>query len=726
MSSAARQEAARLATSRSVRAVPRPVDGSGRAQRLPEFFGARTLGMDRLRERLPPEIFARFSATLERGERLERAVADAIAHAAKAWAVENGATHFCHWFHPMTGATAEKHDSFLWFDREGRAIEKFTGSMLIQSEPDASSFPSGGMRSTFEARGYTAWDPTSPMFLMDAGSGRTLCIPSAFIGYHGQALDEKAPLLRSMDALSRAAGTLLSALGTANPGRVTATVGPEQEYFLVDRAWAGLRPDLLIAGRSVLGARPPKGQSLEDHYFGSIPARVLAFMEEVELELHQLGVSAKTRHNEVAPAQFELAPIFAEANLAADHNQLVMQTLRSVAARHDLAVLLHEKPFAGVNGSGKHVNWSMQTASGENLLDPGHDPQQNLRFLAFLAGTLLGVHRHAAVLRASIASHGNDFRLGANEAPPAIISVFLGDFLRRMCDAIAAGTVADLPAGQALLELGVARLPAVAKDNTDRNRTSPFAFTGNKFEFRAVGSSASISFPTTCLNVAVADGLAELAGWIAAEGGADAVMKSVRRAMQESAPVRFDGNGYSAEWVVEAEGRGLPHARNTPAALAALHTPAADALFTRHGVLTSDELHARYEVRLEQYNKKVDIEADVLRALVDTAVLPAALGELGAVAGQEGQIRALGARSSAAEHRRLVLTDLVDGLHEARQRLDAVLAAAPEGEVARAEAACGAVVPAMQSLREASDALEDVLSDAAWPLPRYREMLYLL
>jgi glutamine synthetase len=726
MSSSSRQEASRIVAARNVRSAPRPTDTNGRALRIPEFFGRRTLNVERLRERLPPEIFTRFSATLERGERLERPVADAIAHAAKAWAVENGATHFCHWFHPMTGSTAEKHDSFLWFDRDGRAIEKFTGAMLIQSEPDASSFPSGGMRSTFEARGYTAWDPTSPMFIMDGASGRTLCIPSAFIGYHGQALDEKAPLLRSMDALSRSANKLLVALGQPHNGRVTATVGPEQEYFLIDRAWASLRPDLLIAGRSVLGARPPKGQSLEDHYFGSIPARVLSVMEEVELELHQLGVSAKTRHNEVAPGQFELAPIYAEANLAADHNQLVMQILKTVAARHDFTVLLHEKPFAGVNGSGKHVNWSLSTASGENLLDPGHDPQQNLRFLTFLAATLVGVYRHAGILRASIASHGNDFRLGANEAPPAIISAFLGDFLSKMCDALAEGSVTDLPAGQALLELGVARLPAIAKDNTDRNRTSPFAFTGNKFEFRAVGSSASISFPTTCVNTVVADGIDQMVAWIAEEGGPDAVLKAVRRAMIETAPVRFDGNGYSAEWVVEAERRGLPHARNTPAALRALHTPEATALFQRHAVLTPDELAARYEVRVEQYNKKVEIEADVLRSLVDTHVLPAALADLGTAAANDAALRAVGARSEAAEHRRMVLTGLADDVHEARIALDRTLANLPVDESEKAVAQCRDVVPAMAVLRHACDALEDRMADERWPLPRYREMLFLL
>ncbi|MFZ5477720.1 MAG: glutamine synthetase III [Myxococcota bacterium] len=704
-------------SARQVRVPSRPTDAQGRPARISAFFGARVFTADRMRERLPPEIFQRWTDTVDRGARLERPVADAIAHAVREWALEQGCSHFCHWFHPMTGATAEKHDSFLWFDREGRAIDKFTGAMLIQSEPDASSFPSGGMRSTFEARGYTAWDPTSPMFVMEGASGRTLVIPSAFVGYHGEALDEKAPLLRSMEALSHSAVRLLALLGAQNVHRVTPTVGPEQEYFVIDRAWVGLRPDLNIAGRSLCGAHAPRGQSLEDHYFGSIPARVLALMEEVETELYLLGVSAKTRHNEVAPSQFEIAPIFAEANLAADHNQLVMQTLRRVAARHDFAMLLHEKPFAGVNGSGKHVNWSLSTNQGENLLEPGHNPNENLRFLAFLAAVMLGVHRHAGVLRASIASHGNDFRLGANEAPPAIISVFLGDFLTKMCDAIASGTVANLPAGQAMIELGVSRLPAIAKDNTDRNRTSPFAFTGNKFEFRAVGASASISFPTTCLNAAVADGVDQLSAWI--EGGAD-VMTAVRRALQESAPVRFDGNGYSAEWVVEAERRGLPHARNTPAALRGLATDAARGLFERHKVFSGEELHSRYDVRVEQYNKKVEIEADVLVGMVDTQILPAALADLGDAS---RVAKEAGGRAAQARYERL--SGLVNELADARATVSDVVEALPSGsEADKAVANAERVMPALLRLRGACDALEGVVSDARWPLPKYREMLF--
>ena len=719
MSNRARIDAVQKAASRSIRTFPRPMDPQGRPVRVSAMFGARTFNAERMRERLPPEVFTRWTETIEHGRKLDRPVADAIAHAVKEWALDQGVSHFCHWFHPMTGSTAEKHDAFLWFDRDGRPIEKFTGSMLLQSEPDASSFPSGGMRSTFEARGYTAWDPTSPMFIMDSPNGRTLCIPSAFLGYHGQALDEKAPLLRSMEALSTSATRLLAALGESM-GRITVTVGPEQEYFLIDRAYAGLRADLVIAGRSLQGARAPKGQMLEDHYFGSIPVRVQAFMEEVELELYQLGVSAKTRHNEVAPCQFELAPIFCEANLAADHNQLVMQTLRRVALRHDFLLLLHEKPFAFVNGSGKHINWSMSDTKGDNLLDPGKDPQQNLRFLTFLAATLLGVYRHSAVLRASIASHGNDFRLGANEAPPAIISVFLGDFLTRICDGIASGDVSTLDAGQAMIELGVSRLPAIAKDNTDRNRTSPFAFTGNKFEFRAVGSSASISFPTTCLNAAVADGIDQIHAWITAAGGGPAsVLAAVRRALQESAPVRFDGNGYGAEWVVEAERRGLPHARNTPDALAALATPEAAALFERHGVFSHQELHSRFEVRVEQYNKKVEIEADVLREMVDTLVLPVGLAELGEARGQAD----LG---GAATRRFRELQGRVEALDAARQALDAAAAKVGEGnEGEKAAGYCANVVPALLALRDAADAIEAIVTDSRWPLPKYREMLFL-
>jgi glutamine synthetase len=677
-----------------------------------QTFASRVFHPERMRQRLPPEIFARWSETVDAGNRLERPVADAIAHAVKEWALEQGASHFCHWFHPMTGSTAEKHDSFLWFDNNGRPIEKFTGGMLLQSEPDASSFPSGGMRSTFEARGYTAWDPTSPMFLMEGPSGRTLVIPSAFLGYHGESLDEKAPLLRSMESLSRSASKLCSLLGSA-ASRVTATVGPEQEYFVIDKSYASLRPDLQVAGRTVLGAAAPKGQSLEDHYFGSIPTRVLALMEEVEFELYALGVWAKTRHNEVAPGQFEIAPVFTEANVAADHNQLVMRTLRSVADRHGFAMLLHEKPFAGVNGSGKHVNWSMQTSTGDNLLDPGNNPSENLRFLAFLAATLLGVCRHSGVLRASIASHGNDFRLGANEAPPAIISVFLGDFLTKIVDGIVSGRVANLAAGQAMIELGVSRLPAIAKDNTDRNRTSPFAFTGNKFEFRAVGSSASISFPTACLNAAVADGVDQIVRWI--EGGDD-VMGAVRKALTESSPVRFDGNGYGAEWVVEAERRGLPHARNTPAALALLNTEAARSLFSRTGVLSKDELHSRYDVRLELYNKKVEIEADVLKELVDTCVVPSVIAEEQALAGATGALAAHRARAVAAAGAELLA---------ARGAVDHALAAAHGDDVmAVASSLCAHVVPALAGLRAACDAAEKLVADHRWGLPKYREMLF--
>ncbi len=719
-----RQKAANAATSRQVRSFPRPSDASGRPARISAYFGSRVFGSERLRERLPPEIFAQWHETVDRGARLQRPVADAIAHAVKEWAIESGCTHFCHWFHPMTGSTAEKHDSFLAFDKDGRAIEKFTGSMLIQSEPDASSFPSGGMRSTFEARGYTAWDPTSPMFIMESANGRTLVIPSAFLGYHGQALDEKAPLLRSMDALSRSATKLIAALGGTGVHRVTANVGPEQEYFVVDRAWAGLRADLVIAGRSLLGAHAPKGQSLEDHYFGSIPPRVQAFMEEVEAELYLLGVSAKTRHNEVAPAQFELAPIYCEANLAADHNQLVMQTLRRVATRHDLLLLLHEKPFAGVNGSGKHVNWSMATNTGENLLEPGNDPQDNLRFLAFMAATLLGVHRHAAVLRASIASHGNDFRLGANEAPPAIISVFLGDFLTKIVDGIVSGSVASLSPGDAMIELGVARIPAIAKDNTDRNRTSPFAFTGNKFEFRAVGSSASISFPVVCLNAAVVDGIEQICTWIA--GGLD-VMGAIRKALTDSSPVRFDGNGYSAEWVVEAERRGLPHTRNTPAALAALHTPAAKHLFDSAGILSPAELHSRYDVRVELYNKKVEIEVDVLAELFDTQVLPIAIAEAAAAAQAASVINSGSATTGGAAKARFSrINSRLGTAEDARESLRKVLADVPmDSEMEKAAYLCAAVVPALATLRDAADALEALVTDGSWPLPKYREMLFL-
>jgi len=696
------------------------------AAQVSEYFGVNTFSFSEMEERLPRPIFKRMMTLIHEGGSLDAELANAVAHAVKEWALARGATHFTHWFQPMTGATAEKHDAFLDVDEAGRAIERLSGSMLLQGEPDASSFPSGGMRTTFEARGYTGWDPSSPMFIRETETGSTLCIPTVFISYHGHALDKKTPLLRSMEAINTQACALMAAVGEEGVDRVVATLGVEQEYFLIDRAFYALRPDLAVAGRTVVGARPPKGQSLDDHYFGSVPPRVQSYMSEVEQELYKVGVPAKTRHNEVAPTQFELAAIFREANVAVDHNQMIMETLRRVALRHGFQVLLHEKPYAGINGSGKHNNWSLADNRGENLLEPGETPHDNLRFLAVLASTLLGVHRHAGVLRASIASYRNDFRLGANEAPPAIISVFLGQTLTKITDAIIAGDVlADDPA-TAMIELGVGKLPDLIKDNTDRNRTSPFAFTGNKFEFRAVGSSQNPSVAMTALNTVVADGIRQLLEWTEAAGGGEAgVLAAIREALTESSPTRFDGDGYSQDWVDEAARRGLKNLLKTPEALDELRHDDTVRLFARHGVYTPAELTARFNVWEEQYLTAIDIEADVLTDIVENMILPAALTERGELAAHLGSLLDLSRRgvevdASVETARVNHLGALTRGLSGDMASLRAARAAAHED----AHAYARTVVPLLETVREKVDALEGVVTDGRWPLPKYREMLF--
>src|SRR3954462_801885 len=592
---------------REVRA-PVNLNEKGAPQRTSEYFGINTFGVRQMRDKLPRETHAKLVDAIRHGKKLDLDVAPRVAQAIKEWAIERGATHFTLWFQPQTGLTAEKHDAFLSFD-DGQPMESFGASQLIQSEPDASSFPSGGLRATWEARGYTAWNPASPVFIAEWAGVKTLCIPSVFIGYNGEALDELTPLLRSSDALSDRAIGLLELLGDKGVQRVFTTLGPEQEYFLIDRGHFALRPDLVMAGRTLIGAPPPRGQQLEDHYFGGIPERVQACIAEVEYELYKLGVPIVTRHNEVAPTQFEMAPRYDETDVAVDHNQLVMATLRRVALRHGLQALLHEKPFAGINGSGKHCNWAMSVASddkslnGTNLLKPGKTPHQNIRFLVFLAAVLKGVYEHTGLLRAGIATSGNEHRLGANEAPPAIISVFMGEFLTKVIDAIADGKVPD-SADDAMLNLGVARLPEVAQDVTDRNRTSPFAFTGNKFEFRAVGSSQSIAFPVVLLNAAVAGAVGEITAAIKAKlkntkKVDDAVLKVVRKVFKETAAIRFEGNNYSEEWVKEAKKRGLPNFRRTPEAMEQLVTKESRKLLTSLAIFSDAELDSRYHVRLE-------------------------------------------------------------------------------------------------------------------------------
>ena len=719
MSSAARYHAIQTATSRETRIFDIPVDSEGYALNVEDYFGCQIFGLAQMRQRLPAEIVNRFEDCLSASEKLDIETADAIAFAVYQWALENGASHFCHWFQPMTGSTAEKHDGFI--NLGGPSPEySFSGAQLIQSEPDASSFPNGGVRTTFEARGYTGWDPSSPIFIMERENGKTLCIPSVFVSYFGDALDKKAPLLRSMSAISEKAKALCHALGDVDVEKITVNAGPEQEYFLIDSAYAALRPDLLLAGRTVLGAAAPKGQSLDDHYFGAIPSRIASFMHELEVELYKVGVPAKTRHNEVAPSQFELAVVYDEANIAADHNQLVMELIQRVAERHNLKALLHEKPFAGVNGSGKHVNWSMSDNFGKNLLSPGRNPAQNTRFLAVLASIILGVHKHAGLLRASIATYSNDFRLGANEAPPAIISVFLGDALTKICNAIQNGTALPELVEQAKLDIG-SQLPDLDQDNTDRNRTSPFAFTGNKFEFRAAGSSSSISLPITCVNAAVADGMTELTALIAEYG----VEKALQLALQKSSAIRFEGDNYSDAWVEEAASRGLPNLKKTPDALAVLTSDQSKELFSGLGIYSERELSASYHVLLEQYITNVTIELDVLNQLIDQAVVPAAIAERTAAC---ADVAAQGAvfGDDVDRSRAVQLQQLIKDLNSARAELKAAQEKCDgtEDEFQQALLLAYEVAPAAEAVRAVCDDLELICSDERWALPKYREMLF--
>ena len=711
--------------------------GQSTARPVSEFFGVNTFGARQMREKLPRDVYAKLHSAIRLGKKLEADIAPTVAQAIKEWAMSRGVTHFCHWFQPQTGLTAEKHDAFLTFDDNQQPIEAFSGEQLIQSEPDASSFPSGGLRATWEARGYTAWNPASPVFIVETGGVCTLCIPSVFIGYNGEALDEMTPLLRSSDVLSERAVALLELIGDKGVQRVGTTLGPEQEYFLIDRAHFALRPDLVMTGRSLVGAPPPRGQQLEDHYFGGIPERIQACIAEVENELYRLGVPITTRHNEVAPSQFEMAPRFEETDLAVDHNQLVMATLRRVALRHGLQAVLHEKPFAGINGSGKHCNWSMSIASdnsldGLNLLKPGKTPHQNLRFLIFLAAVLRGVHKHSGLLRAGIASSGNEHRLGANEAPPAIISVFMGDMLTKLIEGIIHGKPHHESAEEELIELGVNKLPEIQKDNTDRNRTSPFAFTGAKFEFRAVGSSASIAFPVMLVNVAVADAIGELTEELKAELKKtpridDAVMEVVRKSFKESSPIRFEGNNYSDEWVKDAEKRGLPNLRRTPEALEQLVSKQSKAALTGLGVLNEAELDSRYHVRLERYIKDMLIELHTLQQLIDTMVLPASYEYVGRLVDSAAAAKSAGVKVVPQVEAANRIGALIEALEEQRAGLAKVIEKAEHmhddaGKLAKYLTSTAA--DAMAATRQAADALELVVSDEVWPLPKYREMLF--
>ncbi len=733
-----RDEARLAVVSRQPRSFDVPRLADGHRAPVSSFFGRHVLDLIKLRERMPRETFNALISTLRHGSPLTKDIAETVASVAKEWAVAHGATHFTHWFQPMTGLTAEKHDSFIDLNvqtmGELRVIEKFSGSQLWQSEPDASSFPSGGMRSTFEARGYTAWDPSSPMFLVESANGRTLCIPSAYISYHGHSLDHKTPLLRSIESISKHSVAFLKLLGDVDVKQVIATLGVEQEYFLVDRTHNALRADLMLSERTLVGAISPRHQQFEDHYFGTIPPRVIAFMEEMEFELYRLGIPVRTRHNEVAPMQFEMAPVFEDVNLGIDHNVLAMDVARRVALRHDFVCLFHEKPFAGINGSGKHCNWSMMTDRGENLLEPGKTPHQNLRFLAFIAVCLKAVHDHAVALRWSVSGANNDLRLGANEAPPAILSVFVGQQLTEVLERMIAGEAAKDPE-HFVLESGVAKLPALAKDNTDRNRTSPFAFTGNKFEFRAVGSSANCAVPMSILNAAASTALAEMTARLkkkldAKPGHRDqCVAELLREVFQETAAVRFEGNGYSEEWKQEAARRGLPNLVDTPAALAAVREPANHRFLVDSGTFSELEVESRFNVAMERYLKQVELEAETLIEVVSTQVIPAGERQLAltgsavqAMAGLGGNAKAARASDTRLQQIAEALSRVIEGVNELRAALTEAHGTHDEAKVC--EALGRKVRPKMDDVRGAADRLEMLVDDALWPLPKYREMLF--
>jgi glutamine synthetase len=699
-----------------------------RAARVSEAFGSLVFNDEVQQTRLPKPIYHALRRTMTQGEPLDISVADAVASAMKEWAVEHGATHYTHWFQPLTGITAEKHDSFLSPTSDGKAVLEFSGKELVRGEPDASSFPSGGMRSTFEARGYTAWDPTSPPWLLKSGNATTLVIPTAFVSWTGEALDKKTPLLRSMEALSRQAVRILKLFGSTAE-RVVTTCGPEQEYFLIDQYFYLSRPDLINAGRTLFGAKPPKGQELEDQYFGAIPDRVMAFMSEVETELYKVGVPVKTRHNEVAPSQYEIAPVFENANVATDHQMMMMETLRRSAPKFGLACLLHEKPFAGVNGSGKHLNWSMSDDEGNNLLGPGASPHDNMQFLVFCSAVIRAVNRWQGLLRASIASAGNDHRLGANEAPPAILSIFLGDMLTDIFEQIEKGGAKSTKHG-GMLDTGVLVLPKLPRDAGDRNRTSPFAFTGNKFEFRAVSSNQSIGYPNIVLNLAVTESIDYIATELekAVKGGKTlnvAVAELLPKVIKENKQIIFNGNGYSKEWEKEAGKRGLLNLKNTVDALPQLVTKDAITLFETYKILNERELHARYEIMVETYNKTVNVEGQLMVLMANRYILPAAFEYQKDVALSVSAVKSAGGKSVEGKKTLDVVTKLAD---EFKRRADR-LAKALEHEGTSAEKHAkhfrDVVVPAMAALRETGDQLEVVLPHEAWPLATYREMLFI-
>jgi glutamine synthetase len=714
--------------------VRKPLHQTPPAARISEYYGVNVFSQHVMREYLTDEAYLNVMAAITQGARIERTIADQIATAMKDWAISRGATHYTHWFQPLTGATAEKHDSFIQPTGDGRAIEKFDGSLLVQQEPDASSFPNGGIRNTFEARGYTIWDPSSPAFVI----GNTLCIPTIFISYTGYALDYKVPLLKALTAIDKAA-TDVCQYFDRDVKKVITTLGWEQEYFLVDKALFNARPDIALTGRALFGHNPAKGQQLDDHYFGSIPDRVMAFMKELESECHKLGIPVTTRHNEVAPNQFEMAPIFEECNLANDHNQLLMDLLDKTAKKHEFRVLLHEKPFAGLNGSGKHNNWSLATDTGVNLLKPGKNPKSNLRFLTFFVNTIMAMRKNSDVLRASIAGAGNDHRLGANEAPPAIISAFIGTQLSQLLDDLEKNIKAGqlTPADKTAIKLEIGRIPEVLLDNTDRNRTSPFAFTGNKFEFRAVGSSANCASAMIALNTIVAEQLIEFKKSVDARIAQglkkdDAILHELQHLIRESKAVRFEGNGYGEEWKKEAKKRGLSNLMTTPEALRVWKDKKVQKLFSDMGVLSPEEIEARAEVEFEAYIMRRQIEARVCADLAQNHVIPPAVEYqnrlIENVRGLKDILPAKDFADASSTQMKLIVDisanlkgvkDNVDALLEQRRKIDALADVEK-----KADAYVKVVLPLMETIREHSDKLEMLVDDELWPMPKLRELLF--
>ena len=711
----------------------RPQQVNTPSSKVSEFFGSQVFSWKVMREYLPSEAYDTLRTSVEKGTQIDRGTAEQVASAMKAWALQLGATHYTHWFQPLTGSTAEKHDAFFEPLADGFSMEAFGGDKLVQQEPDASSFPNGGIRNTFEARGYTAWDPSSPAFVI----GKTLCIPTVFVAYTGESLDHKAPLLRSVHFLDKAATTVVQEYFDRNVSRVICTLGCEQEYFLVDRALFNARPDLALTGRTLFGHSSAKDQQLDDHYFGSINDRVTAYMRDFETEALKLGIPVKTRHNEVGPGQFECAPVFEEVSLAVDHNQLLMDVMEKVAFRHDFRVLFHEKPFAGINGSGKHNNWALATDTGKNLLSPGKTPKKNIQFLTFFITTIRAVFEHADLLRASIASASNDHRLGANEAPPAIVSVFIGTFLSQVLNDIEEWVKQGekmSPDEKTELKLSIIKIPEILLDNTDRNRTSPFAFTGNKFEFRAVGSSANCSSAMMVLNTIVADQLVKFHGEVVAKGMKkdDAIFQVLRKYITESKKIRFEGNGYGDEWVKEASKRGLSNVKTTPDALDFILTKKARDLFVRHGILNDRELDARYEIDLERYTKKIQIESRVMGDLATNHIIPTAVEYQNVlITNVMGLMQVLSAKEFevlASEQLRTIkeISERISAIGKLVEEMVEARKSANKETSARKQAGdyCSKVLPYFEKIRREVDKLELVVSDEYWPLPKYRELLF--